>query len=80
MFLGISVPQAGSYTFSVQFWQDRNGPSIAAPNITETFALGHVQREWGGEQCTTTEMQAQLPAPTDPPTKVIWPGVYAPAG
>lgn len=78
MSVGIKVPTAGTYTFSVSFWQDRSGPSVTAPNITETFALGQVQREWGGEQCKAAEMQAQLPPPTDPPTRVICPGPYQP--
>jgi hypothetical protein len=78
MSVGIKVPQAGTYTFSVRFWQDRAGPSVAAPDITETFALGQMQREWGGEQCKAADMQAQLPPPTDPPTRVICPGAYPP--
>lgn len=78
MVVGIKVPQAGTYTFSVRFWQDRSGPSVTAPDIMETFALGQVQREWGGEQCKAADMQAQLPPPTDPPTKVICPGPYPP--
>lgn len=74
MLLYVAVPQAGTYTFSVSFWQNRSGPSIQAPNITETFTLGHYSNEWGGQQCTTASMQSQLPPPTNPPSEVICPG------
>ena len=74
MMLSVGVPQAGTYTFSVSFWQNRSGPSIQAPNITETFTLGHYLNEWGGQQCTTASMQSQLPPPTNPPSEVVCPG------
>jgi hypothetical protein len=74
----LTVPQAGTYTFSLAFWQDRSGPSITAPAATETFALGQVGEEWGGYPCTTSAMQAQLPPPTTPPTQVICPAPYHP--
>ena len=73
----IHVPQAGTYTFSLSFWQDDSGPAIAAPNITETFALWQIGHEWGGPQCLTPTMQAELPPPPptgQPPLQVICPG------
>lgn len=74
MLVGIQVPAAGTYTFSVSFWQTRSGPTIAAPSITATFALGQYLHEWGGQQCTVSGMHSQLPPPTNPPSHVICPG------
>ena len=77
MWIVIHAPQAGTYTFSLAFWQDGTGPTITAPSITETFSLGQIQHEWGGPQCLTPTMQAQLPpAPPagQPPLHVICPG------
>jgi hypothetical protein len=74
----VTVPQAGTYTFSLAFWQDRSGPSITAPEITETFALGQVGEEWGGYPCTSSTMQAQLPPPSTPATQVICPAPFHP--
>lgn len=72
--VGFQVPAAGTYTFSVRFWQSRSGPPIVAPDVTATFALGQYLHEWGGQQCTVPNMQAQLPPPTNPPSQVICPG------
>jgi hypothetical protein len=72
--VGFQVPAAGTYTFSVRFWQSRSGPTIVAPEVTTTFALGQYLHEWGGQQCTVPTMQAQLPPPTNPPSHVICPG------
>jgi hypothetical protein len=68
------VPAAGTYTFSVSFWQSRTGPTIVAPDVTATFARGQYLHEWGGQQCTAPNMQSQLPPPTNPPSHVICPG------
>jgi hypothetical protein len=72
--VGIQVRAAGTYTFSVNFWQTSAGPSIAAPNVMLAFSLGHYVHEWGGQQCTASTMQTQLPPATNPPSHVICPG------
>lgn len=70
----IEVPAAGTYTFAISLWQDRSGPSMTLPQVTDTFLLLHAAHEWSGQACTTPGMQAKLPAATTPPTPLICPG------
>jgi hypothetical protein len=72
----IHVPQAGSYTFSLNFWQDDSGPTMAAPNVIEAISLGLIAHRWGAAACQAANMQAQLPPPPptgQPPLHVICP-------
>ncbi|HEV2239288.1 MAG TPA: hypothetical protein VGR57_21710, partial [Ktedonobacterales bacterium] len=78
MAVTIKVPQPGTYTFGFTFWQDSSGPTVSSVNAVEEFAGGQFLHEWGGGQCTSATMQAQLPPPTDPPTHLICPGPPAP--
>jgi hypothetical protein len=75
-YLGINivVPVAGTYTLAISLWQDRSGPTVTVPDVTDVFLLKQVLHEWGGAACTTPDMQALLPPPTDPPTQLICPG------
>lgn len=43
--VGFQLPLAGTYAFSVSFWQTRSGPTITAPDVTATFALGQYLHE-----------------------------------
>jgi hypothetical protein len=72
--IGISVPTAGTYTFEISLWQDSSRPTVTMPDVAETLLLNQALHEWGGQQCTTPDMQALLPAPTDPPAPLICPG------
>lgn len=70
----IEVPAAGTYSFDIRLWQDKSGPSISLPTVSDTFLLLHAAHEWSGQACTTPDMQAKLPAATNPPTPLICPG------
>jgi hypothetical protein len=72
--IGIVVPAAGTYTLEISLWQDSSRPTVTMPDVTETLLLNQALHEWGGQQCTTPDMQALLPPPTDPPTPLICPG------
>jgi hypothetical protein len=72
--VGVTVPAAGTYTFAISLWQDQSGPTVSMPAVTDTVLFKQALHEWGGEQCTTPDMQALLPPPTDPPAQLICPG------
>src|SRR5262249_27608976 len=68
----VEVPASGTYTFSVGIWQDRLGPTVFT-SIKATFVVDAL-REWSGRACADPAMQAQMPAPTNPPSIFICPG------
>lgn len=72
--IGFKALQAGTYTFVLNFWQDRSGPTITTESASVQFLFQQATREWGGSYCQSSDMQAQLPPPADPPLQVICPG------
>jgi len=70
----IVVPVAGTYTVSISLWQDRSGPTVTMSDVTDTLLFKQALHEWGGQACTTPDMQALLPPPTDLPAPLICPG------
>jgi hypothetical protein len=72
VWIALSVPISGAYTVVVGLWQDNTGPA-ARVAVSERFNLD-AKHEWSGQYCTTPDMQAQLPPPTNPPTPLLCPG------
>jgi hypothetical protein len=70
----IQVPSPGTYTFQVGLWQDSSGPKWSNLTLRQMILLNHIAHLWSGQACTAADMQAQLPAPTNPPGVFICPG------
>ncbi len=71
----VQVTVSGTYTFSVGLWQDdASGPTVGSKMVKVLDLIGQPSHIWGGKQCEAPDMQAQLPAPTDPPGTFICPG------
>ena len=72
VWIGLRVPVSGIYTVVFGFWQNASGPSLRV-EMREEFNL-NAAREWSGQACTLSSMQALLPPPTNPPTLLLCPG------
>lgn len=70
----LQLPAPGTYTFQVGLWQDTSGPKWSNLTLRQMVLFGHINHLWSGQACTASDMQAQLPPPTDPPEVFICPG------
>jgi hypothetical protein len=64
----------GIYTFKIGLWSDASGPQFNGQTINMTVFDGQFGHRWGSNQCTTADMQALLPPPSNPPGEFICPG------
>jgi len=70
--VGMTVPtDPGAYSFSFGVALDGHAPIFVPAPKPVLFAP--VAHEWTGQACARADMQAQIPAATDPPTYYICP-------
>jgi hypothetical protein len=71
----VQVSVSGTYTFSLGLWtDDSSGPTFGSKMVKVLVSIGQPSHVWSGKRCEASDMQAQLPPPTDPPGKFICPG------
>ena len=70
----VKLTTPGTYAFSVGLWQDTSGPQYDDQTVDEMILLNDITHYWGSVPCTTPQMQALLPPPTNPPGEFICPG------